>query len=347
MAENQNASFRPKRINFAQISNTALWDDNLSLKAKGLYSLIQSLITIPGMDLRIWKIKTKCKEKDKAFESSWIELKKNGYLKQYRIPSGAKGAFKYEYDLLFEPDLKTASVINLDKDGNIASPKGTSQEKDCVQEPNSDSGPSPDLTDCDHTPHNGGSGQKAEVNPDHSPQNGGGGQTAENGPDHTPHFPPYAKCTPCLNHPVQKEGDNSNTQSGNTFSGNTPVGNTLSVSLPPEETDRSTDETRSKILDQIEYDWIEETHPNDTQAVKAIVDYMVDMETLPFTKISRVKQSRYALRKRLDTVSAEDVINFIDHMRGVKPKNIRNINAYWKSAFINYLGEQDLALSTV
>ena len=164
MSETSSGSFRPKRINFAQISNTALWDDNLSLKAKGLYSLIQSLITIPGMDLRIWKIKAKCKEKDKAFESSWSELKKNGYLKQYRIPSGVKGAFKYEYDLLFEPDLKTKSVINLDKYGNIASPKDASPEKNCTQESNSDSNPAPDLTDYDHTPHNGGSGRKAEAN---------------------------------------------------------------------------------------------------------------------------------------------------------------------------------------
>ena len=347
MAENQNASFRPKRINFAQISNTALWDDNLSLKAKGLYSLIQSLITIPGMDLRIWKIKAKCKEKSKAFDSAWIELKRNGYLKQYRIPSGARGAFKYEYDLLFEPDLNTSSVINLDKDGNIISPKCTSQEENCAQGPNLDSNLVPNLKDCDHTPHNGGGGQKAEVNPDHTPHNGGGGQEAEINHDHTPRFGPDAKSTQCLMHPVLNGGGNSNTQSGNTFSGNTLVGNTPSVSLPPEETDRSTDETRSKILDQIEYDWIEETHPNDTQAAKALVDYMVEMETLPFTKISRVKQSKYALKKRLDTVSAEDIISFIDHMRGVKPKNIRNINAYWKSAFINYLGEQDLALSTI
>lgn len=181
----------------------------ISLKAKGLYSLIQSLITIPGMDLCIWKIKAKCKEKDKAFESFWIELKKNGYLKQYRIPSGAKGAFKYEYDLLFEPDLKTSSVINLDKDGNIASPKGTSQEEDCVQEPNTDSNPAPDLTDFDHTP-------------------------------------PF--WTQCFMHSVLNRSCNSNTQSGNI----------LSVTLPPKGADRSTDKTRSIILYQIEYDWIEE-----------------------------------------------------------------------------------------
>lgn len=347
MSENSSGSFRPKRINFAQISNTALWDDNLSLKAKGLYSLIQSLITIPNMDLRIWKIKAKCKEKDKAFESSWSELKKNGYLKQYRIPSGAKGAFKYEYDLLFEPDLKTKAVINLDKDGNVVLPKDASQEKECTQEANSDSYSSPNLTEFDHTPQNGGSGQKAEVNPDHTPHNGGGGQTTEIALDHTPLFGPDAKSTPCFTHPVQKGGDNSNTQSGNTLSGNTPVGNTLSICLPPEETDRSTDEVRSDILEQIEYDWIKENRPNYLQSANALVDCMVEMETLPFTKISQVNQSKYALKKRLDTASAEDVINFIDHMRGVKLKNIRNISAYWKSAFINFLGEQDLGLSTV
>ncbi len=342
MSENPSGSFRPKRINFAQISNTALWDDNLSLKAKGLYSLIQSLITIPGMDLRIWKIKAKCKEKDKAFESSWSELKKNGYLKQYRIPSGAKGAFKYEYDLLFEPDLKTKAVINLDKDGKAVLPKDASLEKRCTQEPNSDSYPVPELPGNDHTPHNGGDGtpntsEPANIKIDHCPPNGGHGQKGQGSFDHTPHFGFGAKSTPCLKHPVLNGGDNSNT----------PSGNTSSVSLSDTETDGSTDELRKEILDQIEYDWIEENRPHELHAVDSLVDCMVEMESQPFTKVSGVKQSRHALKKRLDGAAAEDILGFLDHMRGIQTGNIRNISAYWKSAFINYLGEQDLALSTV
>lgn len=327
MLKNLDGVFKPKRVNFAQVSNTALQDDHLSLKAKGLYALIQSMITLPNEEgLKVWKISVQCKEGDSAFESAWKELKKCGYLKQYRIPnSKKKGHFRYEYELLDNPDLSAPSMVNLTAKGEISTVHSQ-----------------PDSTDKAPKKHEKKpSKHRLEAESDHTPENRG------DGTDHTPSFPPYGQSTPCSNHPVQKAGGNSNTKSGNTLSGNTPVGNTLSVSLPPEDTDRSTDEVRSGILEQIEYDWIEETHPNDTQAVKALVDCIVDMETVSYTRISRVKQSRYALKKRLDTVSAEDVINFIDHMRGVKPKNIRNINAYWKSAFINYLVEQDLALSTV
>ena len=328
MAESQSASFRPKRVNFAQISNVALHDSSLSLKAKGLYALIQSIITIPGIDLKISKIRGRCKEGDKAFDSAWKELKDAGYLKQDRIPNGllqsGKRGYKYAYDLLDNPDPKSPAAINLDKHGNAIPPK----KEFC------------------HTPQKGVDGEMP-VSDTSSQSNDSTTESTEKDIDHTPHFGPGAKGTPCETHPVRNGGDNSNTKSGNTLSGNTPVGNTLSVSLPPEDTDRSTDEVRSGILEQIEYDWIEEWHPDYLKAAKALVDCMVEMETVPFTRISGVKQSRYALKKRLDAVSAEDVMCFLDHMRGVKPKNIRNINAYWKSAFINYLGEQDLALSTV
>ena len=42
----KNGAFKRKKINFTQVSNIALRDKKLSLKAKGLYSLIQSFITI-------------------------------------------------------------------------------------------------------------------------------------------------------------------------------------------------------------------------------------------------------------------------------------------------------------
>lgn len=323
MTENQNGSFRPKRINFAQISNTALWDDNLSLKAKGLYSLIQSLITIPGMDLRIWKIKAKCKEKDKAFESSWAELKKNGYLKQYRIPSGAKGAFKYEYDLLFEPDLKTPAVINLDKFGNII-PHKYSDENSQAESFNDTS----------------------EADSDHTPQNGGSGEKPENQSDHTPHFPPSGKSTPCLEHPMENGGGNSNTPSSNTLSSNTKSGNNQSISLSDDDTDRQTDEIRKDVLSRIDLDWIADNHPCDLDAAKTLIDCIVEMLVNPFTKINKTDQSRYALNKRLENVSENEIIGFLEHMRGTKVKYIKNINAYWKSAFINYLRESTFAAST-
>jgi len=94
-----NGSFRKKKVQFSQVSNFALRDTKLSLKAKGLYSLIQSYITLENFILYKTTLKKQCLEGSTAFESAWNELKKMGYLKQYKSKS-SDGFFIYEYDLL-------------------------------------------------------------------------------------------------------------------------------------------------------------------------------------------------------------------------------------------------------
>lgn len=102
-------AFRKKRVYFAQVSNSALRDSTLSLKAKGLYALIQSYITIEGFTLYKNTLIKACKESKTAFESTWKELKDQGYLKQYKIQA-ENGTFYYEYELLDEKQ-----VIQSDK----------------------------------------------------------------------------------------------------------------------------------------------------------------------------------------------------------------------------------------
>lgn len=102
MNSNKNGSFKPKRIYFSQVSNTALRDNNLSLKSKGLYALIQSYITIENFTLYKNTLKKNCCEGNKAFESAWKELKDKGYLIQERHQN-TDGTFYYLYDLLDVP----------------------------------------------------------------------------------------------------------------------------------------------------------------------------------------------------------------------------------------------------
>ena len=90
--------FRKKKKKFAQISNALLQDENLSLKAKGLYGLIESYINIPDFTLYKNMLRKKCKEGDTAFDNAWKELKDSGYLIQHRI-NGAGGKWNYEYEL--------------------------------------------------------------------------------------------------------------------------------------------------------------------------------------------------------------------------------------------------------
>lgn len=101
---NNNGRFRKKKIYFTQVSNVALRDTNLSLKAKGLYALIQSYITLEDFTLYKTTLLKDCSEGKKAFESAWKELKDSGYLIQYKL-QGEKGFFYYEYELLDEPQV--------------------------------------------------------------------------------------------------------------------------------------------------------------------------------------------------------------------------------------------------
>jgi hypothetical protein len=94
-----NGAFRKKKTYFTQVSNDALRDKTLSLKAKGLYSLIQSYITMEDFTLYKNNLRKECLEGEKAFESTWKELKDKGYLLQYKLKS-KEGHFYYEYDLL-------------------------------------------------------------------------------------------------------------------------------------------------------------------------------------------------------------------------------------------------------
>ncbi len=107
--------FRKKKIYFTQVSNQALRDVNLSLKAKGLYALIQSYITIENFTLYKTFLLKNCKEGKKAFESAWKELKDLGYLIQYRLQE-ENGQFFYEYELLDEPQIiETNHSIHIPK----------------------------------------------------------------------------------------------------------------------------------------------------------------------------------------------------------------------------------------
>lgn len=90
--------FRKKRYNFAMVSNSALQDPKLSLKAKGLYGIIQSLITLDN-DVYKWQIMKTCQEGERAFESAWKELKEKGYLKVIRMRDPVSNVFVYKYSL--------------------------------------------------------------------------------------------------------------------------------------------------------------------------------------------------------------------------------------------------------
>ena len=102
MSNNSGGKFRKKRTNFSMVSNDIIRNDSVSLKAKGLYALIQSYITIDNFTIYKGFLQSKCIEGERAFDSAWRELKEKGYLVQYKLKD-ENNKYYYEYELLDEP----------------------------------------------------------------------------------------------------------------------------------------------------------------------------------------------------------------------------------------------------
>lgn len=102
MTEYSGGKFRKKKVNFSMISNEILRDSTISLKTKGLYSVIQSFITLDDFTLYKGYLQSICTEGERAFDGAWRELKAKGYLVQHKMRKGAK-TFYYEYELLDSP----------------------------------------------------------------------------------------------------------------------------------------------------------------------------------------------------------------------------------------------------
>lgn len=118
MSKIQEGFFRNK-VPFVPISQVVAKDKELSLKAKGLYLLIQSYITIPNFKLYKSYLMSVCVEGQCSFDSAWNELKEKGYLKIYKIAKSDAKGFYYEYELLDAAEPDTPALIVIRKDGTI------------------------------------------------------------------------------------------------------------------------------------------------------------------------------------------------------------------------------------
>ncbi len=92
--------FREKK-GFTVVQNVMIRDQRLSMKARGLYTTIQSYITMPNKSWKKSEFLRMVREGEKAFESTWNELKAAGYLKVHMYSKSA--TWTVEYELLDDP----------------------------------------------------------------------------------------------------------------------------------------------------------------------------------------------------------------------------------------------------
>ena len=99
-----------KTNNYTVMSNYHLREREMSLKAKGLLSLMLSLPN--DWDYTIEGLVTICKENETAIKSTLKELKDFGYLEILKVQN-QKGQFEYEYNIYEKPQSKKPEVENL------------------------------------------------------------------------------------------------------------------------------------------------------------------------------------------------------------------------------------------
>ena len=128
---------------------------------------------------------------------------------------------------------------------------------------------------------------------------------------------------------------------------NTTVNKSVSQSNTEKETEELTDEIRESLKRQIDYDYFEDNFPEDLPGVDALIDCMAEILISPRTKINGSMQLRTVLKPYIDKADCDSVRGFLDHMRGKAMRGVKKISAYWQSAFINYLREEELVKLTI
>ena len=98
-----------KTEDYTVMSNTHLRDMNMSLKAKGMLSMMLSLP--PTWDYSINGLVAICKEEATAIRSALTELEKLGYLIRVR-KHDENGHFDYEYNIYEEPQTDSPYTEN-------------------------------------------------------------------------------------------------------------------------------------------------------------------------------------------------------------------------------------------
>ena len=106
MEDKRSGKIRRKRTYYAQVSNVALRDETMSLKAKGLLALIESYLSLENFVLYKDFLMSKSLDGETAFRGAWKELKEHGYLIQYKLKDNETKQFYYEYEICDNPQVE-------------------------------------------------------------------------------------------------------------------------------------------------------------------------------------------------------------------------------------------------
>lgn len=317
-----NGAFRKKQ-GFTITSNSAARDKKLSFKAKGLYLLIQSYITLPNFDLTKTFLMTQCEEGERAFDSAWNELKHKGYLKLHLYPDG-KGQFRYEYELLDDADsAEGVYLYRYDKNGNVTSTNRNLKAMGCEAQTKSgqDETEVPVLEDQTDQADDARLRKQDNVHPLQNVGSGSGDvhplQNVGSGSDNV--------------HTLQNPGGGKRGRQIKTKYNNTENISNLSINHIYTETEK-------EFKEQIDYDrWMDAETEDHNELLNLIVKTATDLMTMPdeYTwRINQVQRSAAEIRDQLTKLKHEHIVYIMDCIKKSRTP-IKNVVGFIRTSLYN------------
>ena len=306
-------SFRRKN-GYTIVQNSIARDKNISMKAKGLYLIIQSYITMPDKEWHKNDFINMVAEGKSAFDSAWKELKDAGYLKVY-IYSYGKGT-RREYELLdVAKDGPSEIYVRANSEADTSE---TIENTGFVQLPEN------------QVPGNQVPGIQGHGNQEHGNQELGNQESGI-----------------YINTKVIDFIDNkdliNNTLNNNSFNDN-PL-HLQTESLAPEVAE----EDEEKIKKQINYDRLVRMHQGNKKLLAYILSQMTEMLTEKKAK-TELSTGRYEdsvlVKEKLRGITFDDIENLL-HMLPDKSENqVKNPRAYIRICLFNLVDRRGAICAT-
>lgn len=96
-------------------------------------------------------------------------------------------------------------------------------------------------------------------------------------------------------------------------------------------------EAFNKLKEQIEYDYFEENFSDRIGFIDSLIGYMLELR----------QESRPDIRRLLDSVDSTVIMEFLEEMKGKSFADVRNIGAYIKKSFAEFLREREVLMATL
>lgn len=96
-------------------------------------------------------------------------------------------------------------------------------------------------------------------------------------------------------------------------------------------------EAFDRLKEQIEYDFFEENFPDRIGFIDCLLGYMLELR----------QESRPDIRRLLESVDSAVIMEFLEEMKEKRFADVRNVGAYIKKSFAEFLREREALMATL